>query len=298
MEIRFPERLGDFVEQKLGEEISRRYEAPVLEGMPKSHMWYRIPLEQGVSGDGSGYHIYLKMADPGKLALFFSGGGVAWNAYTAARPVTGGKMAAGLPNYYWSNLRPVTQIMNINSGITMSNYKKNPMNDWSFLIITYATGDFHIGNADYAYIGENGQGEVLHFHGYQNVQEAMQIAKYFVPKPDKLLIAGDSAGAFAVPAYAGIVANEYYPECRDIMLFSDSGQLLSDHWRKIAKRVWGAKPEFWKRIHGSNLTLEWYADLYRQYQDRFQYLYASSTHDFLLSAYQNDMVNQTYVTDA
>ena len=59
----------------------------------------------------------LKRAQSDNLCVFLSGGGVAWNEYTAARPVTGGKVAAGLPNYYWNNLRPFTQIMNINIGI-------------------------------------------------------------------------------------------------------------------------------------------------------------------------------------
>ena len=65
-------------------------------------VWYRVPLERGLSGDGSEYYIYAKLADPEKLCVFFSGGGVAWNEFTAARPVTGGKVATGQPNFYWN----------------------------------------------------------------------------------------------------------------------------------------------------------------------------------------------------
>ena len=43
---------------------------------------------------------------------------MAWNAYSASRPVTGGRIAAGVPNFYWNNLRPFTQVMNIHFGIT------------------------------------------------------------------------------------------------------------------------------------------------------------------------------------
>ena len=93
-------RLGNFVENRIGEDISKRYEAPLLEGEPAEQIWYRIMIPEGMAGDGSAYHIYIKRADPEKLCVFFSGGGVAWNEYTAARPVTGGKVAAGLPNYY------------------------------------------------------------------------------------------------------------------------------------------------------------------------------------------------------
>ena len=41
--------------------------------------------------------------------------------------------------------------MNINVGITDIASDKNPFKDWSFVVITYATGDFHIGNNDYPY---------------------------------------------------------------------------------------------------------------------------------------------------
>ena len=40
--------------------------------------------------------------------------------------MTGGKVAAGLPNYYWNNLRPFTQIMNIHTGITEIGNPRNP----------------------------------------------------------------------------------------------------------------------------------------------------------------------------
>ena len=56
-----------------------------------------------------------------------------------------GTVAAGAPNYYWNNLRPFTQFMNINIGITETDTARNPFDDWNFVVITYATGDFHVG---------------------------------------------------------------------------------------------------------------------------------------------------------
>ncbi|MDC7294029.1 pectin acetylesterase-family hydrolase [Butyrivibrio sp. DSM 10294] len=297
--IVFAEGLGDFVESRLGKAVEEgRFKAHDLPEEPEKLTWYRVPLEKGLSGDGSEYYIYVKLGDPDKLCIFFSGGGVAWNEYTAARPVTGGKVAAGLPNYYWNNLRPFTQIMNINVGITDVFTDKNPFKEWSFVVITYATGDFHIGNNDYPYKTEDGRDEVLHFHGYVNFLQSMQVAKKLFPKPDTLLIAGNSAGAFAVPALAGEVVEDYYPKARNITLFSDSGQLLYKNWRKTAKNIWMSKESLWKPIHGDNITLEWYKDLYSRFGDRFRYLYSSSSHDYLLSAYYNDIVHKKYKTDA
>ncbi|MBQ3796457.1 MAG: pectin acetylesterase [Butyrivibrio sp.] len=295
--IVFASKVGDFVENRIGRAIEERgFEADLLPKEPEDMKWYRVPIEKGMSGDGSEYHIYVKKADPKKLCVFFSGGGVAYNEYTAARPVTGGKVAAGLPNYYWNNLRPFTQIMNINVGITEI-VDKNPFKDWSFVVVTYATGDFHVGNNDYPYVGEDGENRVLHFHGYVNFHESMKVAKALFPNPGTLLIAGNSAGAFAVPALAGEIVDDYYPKARNITLFSDSGQLLYKHWRKTAKNIWMTKESIWKPIKSENITLDWYKDLYSKYGDRFRYLYSSSIYDFLLSAYYNDIIRKKYKTD-
>ena len=297
--IVFASRAGDFVENSIGRAIENSgRKAEDLPDKPEAMTWYRVPLERGLSGDGSEYYIYVKLGDPDKLCVFFSGGGVAWNEYTAARPVTGGKVAAGQPNYYWNNLRPFTQIMNINVGITDIANEKNPFRDWSFMVITYATGDFHVGNNDYPYKAEDGSDEVLHFHGYVNFLQSMKVAKELFPNPGTLLIAGNSAGAFAVPALAGEVVDNYYSKAKNITLLSDSGQLLYKNWRKTAKNIWQCKESIWKPLHSDNITLDWYKNLYEKYGDRFKYLYSSSVRDYLLSAYYNDIMNKRYVSDA
>ncbi|MBO6242816.1 MAG: pectin acetylesterase [Butyrivibrio sp.] len=297
--IVFASKVGDFVENSIGKAMEDRNRlADELPDDPQEMTWYRVSLPKGLSGDGSEYYIYVKIANPDKLCIFLSGGGVAWNEYTAARPVTGGKVAAHLPNFYWNNLRPFTQIMNINVGITDISSDKNPFKDWSFVVITYATGDFHIGNNDYTYKSEDGKEEVLHFHGYVNFLESMKVSKKLFPKPSKLLIAGNSAGAFAVPALAGEIVDDYYPGAGNITLFSDSGQLLYKNWRKTAKNIWKTKESLWKPIVSDNITLDWYKALYTKYGDRFKLLYSSSTRDYLLSAYYNDIIRKKYETDA
>lgn len=297
--LAFAYRAGDFFENSIGKTIAdTALAAPVLEGEPQPRTWYRVLIPAGVSGDGSEYYIYIKKAASDHLCLFFSGGGVAWNEYTAARPVTGGKVVAGMPNYYWNNLRPFTQIMNIHTGITETANPLNPFNDWNFVIITYATGDFHVGNNNFPYEAEDGSEQVVHFHGYRNFREAMKISAKLFPDPDKLLIAGDSAGAFAVPALSGEIMEQTYSGCLDVTLFSDSGQLCYSHWKRTARDIWKAKEDIWKSIRTPNITMDWYHSLYEKYGDRIRYLYASSTHDYLLSAYYNDVTYRKYHTDA
>lgn len=108
--------------------------------------------------------------------------------------------------------------MNIHTGITNEADPRNPFADWSFIVITYATGDFHTGTGDFRYTGEDGAEKTLHFHGYINFRLGLKAGTAYVPAPRKLLIAGDSAGSFAVPALASEIAKDFFPSCRDLSL--------------------------------------------------------------------------------
>lgn len=288
--------IGDFLDT-LSDGIVGRFEAPVPDGEPQNNIWYRIMIPEGKTADGSEYHIYIKKASSNNLCIFLSGGGVAWNEYMADRPISGGAVISGLPNYYWNNLRPLTRIMNINNGITEIGNSFNPFDDWNFIIITYATGDFHVGGNDFKYISESGEEKIIHFNGLKNFEAGMNRGKEFFDNPDKLLIAGDSAGAFAVPALTPRILENYYPDCLDITLLSDSAQLLYSDWKKTAKDIWGAPNDIYSALSGENITLDWYKRLYAEYGGRLTYLYASSTRDYLLSAYYNDVINHKYKSE-
>ena len=303
------ERIGDRAENAIGNVMENtHFEAPELlvhpgqgaaEPVPEMELrqWYRVPVEGGKTADGSEYHIYVRKGTTNHLCVFLSGGGIAWNPYTAARPVTGGRVLAWHPNYYWSNLRPFTQFFNIGVGITDNSARRNPFRDWNFVVITYATGDMHLGRNIYRYKDEEGQEQCLYFHGYENFMMSMRIARTLFTEADKLLIAGESAGAFAVPALAEQIHQEFYPSCRDVTLFSDSALLLNKEWKKTAKEVWNVREETVRDIRGRNLTLDWYRALYRRRGDKYRYLYACSVRDYLLSAFYNDVKNKTYDTD-
>ena len=184
-------RIGNLVEESISKGIYELgAEAPILAGTPEEKVWYQVPVPEGKCGDGSEYHIYVRKGTSKKLCVFFSGGGIAINEYMAARPVNGGSVAAWLPNYYWNNLRLFTQVMNINVGIT-KNGADNPFDDWNFLVITYATGDMHVGDCSFPYHVINEKGNktrkkaILHFHGYKNFMASMRIGKKLFPEAEK-----------------------------------------------------------------------------------------------------------------
>ena len=99
-------RMGDGIENTIGKTVQSRLEVSDLDiagetsgdGLiPEEMTWYRVPLPDGISGDGSSYHTYVSKGKQNNLCIIISGGGVAWNEYTAARPVTGGKVYVGNP---------------------------------------------------------------------------------------------------------------------------------------------------------------------------------------------------------
>ncbi len=263
--------------------------------MPK--VWYKLSIPEGKSSDGSEYHVYVKKADPEKLCIILSGGGLAWDDQTALSPTTGGRLLAGEPLYYTPNLRPVLQFTNINIGITETGRERNPFDDWSFLVITYPTGDMHIGNAELNYTDEKGEERTLYFHGYKNYRAAMERIRDFIPQPKKLLIAGCSAGAFVVPALAGEILEDFYPECGDVTVIADSGQLLYDRWQEVIRDVWKAEEKFWKPVDGNNAMVSWFRELHEKYGSRLRYLYTSSTGDAILTCYQNSTITGDFKTD-
>ena len=105
------EKIGDRAENVIGNVMENtRFEAPELRVRPgqdashqipgmETYQWYRVPVEGGKTADGSEYHIYVKKGTTDHLCVFLSGGGIAWNPYTAARPVTGGRVLAWHPGY-------------------------------------------------------------------------------------------------------------------------------------------------------------------------------------------------------
>ncbi len=288
---------GDFVENRIGERIEGSpLEAPILEGEPYEMIWYKLPISGAYAGDGSDFHIYVKKGRSENLCIYFSGGGVAWNEKMASLPVTGGRVAAWKPNYYWNNLRPFTQVMNINVGIT-DNRDINPFYDWNFAVITYATGDFHLGSNVYSYSDDEGEAQKICFVGHDNFRLSMDRVKELFPTPTKLLISGESAGAFAAPALAPEVIDDYYPDCEEITLFSDSALLKRAGWKETIENMWHAPKAISDVVYTDNITADWYEHISKKYGDRVKCLYASSTHDYLLSAFINEERSGEYFTD-
>lgn len=70
-------------------------EFSVLSGAPETGKWYTVPISGAVCSDGTPWRGTFRKGSENNLVIYFFGGGVSINAYTAARP-------QGAPNGYYN----------------------------------------------------------------------------------------------------------------------------------------------------------------------------------------------------
>ncbi|MBW4083013.1 pectin acetylesterase-family hydrolase [Paenibacillus sp. S150] len=204
----------------------------------KPYKWNKISLgPEAVSSDGSEYHLLSKKGTSRNWIIFFSGGGASWDESSAAHPIkilnflTGreaGNYFADIPFY----------LLNLLDGLTATDNPENPFKDWNVAYIPYSTGDFHVGKRTAEYTKDDGSTFTMHYNGQSNVQDSLNWIYAQADKPEKLLIAGESAGGFGSAFWAGKIA-EHYKDA-EIYQYSDSSFLYSGKWPEIIGKEWQA----------------------------------------------------------
>jgi len=234
----------------------------ILTNKAKTQKWYRKPLDGCVSSKGKPYNITLKKGTVNKLLVMFAGGGASWNEDTAAKPVTALTALGKKEALYISDVSPmILRLMHV--GILNTNDRRNPFHNWHILALPYATADFHIGNNKYAYKDVKAGNKVLHHNGMKNVEAALDVLKEFIREtPEMLVIAGLSAGAFGCVAHCPQIRN-LYPDCNNVVVYSESSHLHSSLWPHIAKDVWKVSSDLANYIKSEDLIV----DLFRYAQD-------------------------------
>ncbi|KWX86366.1 hypothetical protein AMQ83_19370, partial [Paenibacillus riograndensis] len=106
----------------------------------KPHKWNRVELGGNVrSSDGSEYYLLTKKGSSRNWIIFFSGGGVSWDAPSAASPMKITNMLTGKDAVnYIANLR--FYMLTLRAGI-MAYLPENPFLACTVDYITYSNGD-------------------------------------------------------------------------------------------------------------------------------------------------------------
>jgi len=228
----------------------------------KTQKWYQKPLDGCVSSTGQPYRILLKKGTVNKLLINFIGGGLSWSAETAARPFTIGSILKKQEAFYISDVSSL-QLNFVDMGLFKANDKRNPFRNWHMLNIPYVNGDFHIGNHDYLYQNLKNKPKILHHHGQKNVTAALAALKEFFPEtPETLIIMGLSAGGHGCVAHSPQI-QMLYPNCKQVIVYSEGAHIYSSLWPRVAKTVWNVKPDLLEYITSEALI----ADLFQYAKD-------------------------------
>ncbi len=244
---------------------------PELKGEPETGKWYRITPDGTVSSDGSEWHGLIRVGTENKVVVYFFGGGVSISGYTSERGKEFFATTAQIQDF-------------VASGGIGSSSEENPFRDWTFLVLPYASGDFHSGTGEYHYTSGSKENVVYH-NGYNNYSAFLDAAMPYVGDPDTLLITGFSAGGFAASLLADDVIDRF-PSADNITVCIDSSLLLYDGWHETAEELWQAPSIIADRLNSDNLVLDSLTALHNKRGDTVKILFDCSYRDDTLQEYQ------------
>ena len=244
---------------------------PELNGEPEVGVWYRITPENAKSSDGSEWHGIFRKGSENKVVVYFFGGGVS---------ITG-ETSEGGTDFFATTM--TGQDFVAQGGIG-SMADENPFRDWTFIVIPYASGDFHTGTGEYHYT-QNGKDKVVYHNGYNNYSAFIEEIKEYVGEPDTLLVTGFSAGGFATSLLADDVIDRF-PTAQNITVCVDSSLLLYDGWHDTAVNLWRSPKEVSDRLTTNNIVLDSLTALYEKRGGSVKILFDCSYRDDTLQQYQ------------
>jgi hypothetical protein len=189
------------------------------------------------AGANPAYRFWYRQGAGDGLVVFFDGGGACWDDVTCAVPRLASD-ARDDDGFYKAELLP-TDNPNRFGGIFDLNDARNPVRDWSFIYIPYCTADVHTGSHTARYTNpDTGEPYTIEHRGADNFRAILAWMREHVPQPQRLLVAGSSAGAYGASTHYARI-RDAYPRGRAMML-GDAGQGVmtqlflerrSENWR-------------------------------------------------------------------
>jgi hypothetical protein len=159
------------------------------------------PAEGGaVCLTGGEFQVNHREGSSGDLLLYLQGGGACWDYATCHVANTATKTANGA----------------IESGILDLGQPGNPFADFDVTYVPYCDGSVFSGTATVDY-----EGVETNHHGLQNLSAAVTAMRARFPDPERIVVAGSSAGGYGT--FAGYAVTRLaYPDT-PIIVFNDSG---------------------------------------------------------------------------
>ncbi|OQW60648.1 MAG: hypothetical protein A4S17_10210 [Proteobacteria bacterium HN_bin10] len=172
-------------------------------------------------GADPAYRFWFRRGASDGLVIFFDGGGACWDDVTCAIPRL--RHAARDDDGFYKAELIDSDNPNRFSGIFDLGNPRNPVRDWSFVYVPYCTGDVHSGSNTAHYTDpDTGEAYTIEHRGADNFRAVLRWMKDSLAEPERLLVAGSSAGAYGAATHYTRI-RQAYPDART-MMFGDAGQ--------------------------------------------------------------------------
>ncbi|TBO31389.1 hypothetical protein EYS42_09130 [Aquabacterium lacunae] len=220
-----------------------------------------FPASTGAScGNGSPYRIFINRtttaADKAKTVVMFEGGGACWeqNACQQKDGVLGATNYNGIKENYMTGGG-----LALYGWVTPFTSRNHPLQkvqtqSWNIIYAPYCTGDVHSGNKSNVYGDADPKTAITYRHkGFMNGQAIANWMGKHLPKQDKLLVTGFSAGGAGATSMYGLIRLAVQP--KQSAMLADSGPIFqvnrsdspevspSIHLHNTIRDKWGIEGE-------------------------------------------------------
>ncbi|XXY55125.1 pectin acetylesterase-family hydrolase [Sorangium sp. So ce269] len=194
------------------------------------YAWQKVELPGTTCGNGSQYKFFIRRTSSPNVLFFFEGGGACWDYDTCSgrAGVLGAANPNGIPDDYMQQVKAQygSPIVNgADPGLPLRSRTDLVTKGWNIVYMPYCTGDVHVGDSVVSYTDPTGEEPPLTWHhgGYENTIAAANYAKAQLPRAQKLLVTGYSAGGAATTSAFYFVRSIMNPQ-RGYLL-NDSGPI-------------------------------------------------------------------------
>lgn len=187
----------------------------------------------GFPGTDPAFSFWAKKGKSKNLVVYFEGGGACWDNLTCTFPIAPG-LPSQVPQFFVPAITPGSTPATYD-GIFKADNPDNPVGDWSFVYIPYCTGDLHAGSAEQQYVNVGNPvlplptSFKLQHKGFDNFMVVLDWMKKHMEEPDRVLVAGSSAGGYGASVNFPWVAKTY-PEARMHVIADASQGVTTPAW--------------------------------------------------------------------
>jgi hypothetical protein len=194
------------------------------------YKWTAVTLPASAScGNGTPARVFVnRTPKTTKTLVYFEGGGACWAQNSCLGKGKLSEVASnpnGVPENYFSQLNIAAYGLGTPLITRTPVLSKIFTQDWNLVYVPYCTGDVHAGSAVQTYADADPTKPLVYYHyGYRNAKALGAWMAANLPRPEKLLVSGSSAGGVGSTANYGVLRLSINPVKSSLV--ADSGPLF------------------------------------------------------------------------